>query len=297
MNFLKLIRYQNLILLAVAQLIFRFGFLELQPNLPLSLNTWQYLLFVLASVLIAAGGGIMDTISGHCKESDIISEEKGYNIYMGVTLVGVGLGGYIASVNMRTEFVAAFIVAAAMLYIAATNFRSTILMPNILTSLTVAMSIILIGVFNFYPFMRMSGSEFILPIFEVLLDYGYFAFVIAFMLTLVTDLKNTDADYNSGKSTLPIALGRDRAAKILFFITIIPAAMLLYYANTYLIELIYAVGYLLLFLMGPLVYFAIKLWSAKTPKDYSHLASVLKLIMLFAAISIVVITYNIQNNA
>jgi len=297
MKFLKLIRYQNLILLAVAQLIFRFGFLELQPNLPLSLNTWQYLLFVLSSVLIAAGGGIMDTISGYGKESTIISEEKGYNIYMAVTLIGVGLGGYIASANMRTEFVAAFIVAAAMLYIAATNFRSTILMPNILTSLTVAMSIILIGVFNFYPFMRMSGSEFILPIFEVLLDYGYFAFVITFMLTLVTDLKNTDADYNSGKSTLPIALGRDRAAKILFFITIIPAAMLLYYANTYLIELIYAVGYLLLFLMGPLVYFAIKLWSAKTPKDYSHLASVLKLIMLFAAISIVIITYNIQNNA
>jgi hypothetical protein len=299
MKFLKLIRYDYLILLAFTQLIFRYGFLELQPNLPMVLNDWQYLLLVLASVLIAAGGAIMEAISGPDKHNQIITEEKGYNIYMAVTLTGIALGGYIAHLNMRIEFIAAFVVAAAMLYIAVTNFRTTLLVPNFLIAITAALSIIIIGIFNFYPFMSLSGSGFLKAIFEVILDYAYFAFVIAFLHTLVSDQKNTDSDYNSGKTTLPIVLGRDRAARILFFITIIPAAMVLYYVNSFLLrfELMFALGYVLLFVLAPLIYFAIKLWTAKTPKDFEHLAIVLKIVILFAAVSIAVVTYNITNNA
>lgn len=299
MKILKIVQYEYLILLAAAQLIFRYGFLEQQPHLPLALNGWQYLLLVLSSVLIAAGGAVMEAISGPEKHNQEITEEKGFNIYMAVTLIGVALGGYIAYLNMRTEFIAAFIVGAAMLYIAVTNFRTTLLMPNLLISITVALSIIIVGIFNFYPFMMMSGSEYLKTNFEVILDYSYFAFVIAFILTLVNDQKNTDADYNSGKTTLPILLGRDRAARILFFITIIPAAMVMYYANSYLLkyELFYALGYVLLFILGPIIYFAIKLWTAKTPGDYAHLAKALKLVLLFAAVSVAVVTFNIKYNA
>jgi 4-hydroxybenzoate polyprenyltransferase len=52
MKYLKLIRYQNLLILAFMQLIFRYGFLKLQ-NIPLALTDWQYLLLVLSTVLIA----------------------------------------------------------------------------------------------------------------------------------------------------------------------------------------------------------------------------------------------------
>ena len=61
MNYLKLIRYQNLLMLALMQLIFRYGFLELQ-NIPLALADWQYGILVLATVCIAAGGYIINNI-------------------------------------------------------------------------------------------------------------------------------------------------------------------------------------------------------------------------------------------
>ena len=61
MKYLKLIRYQNLLMLALMQLIFRYGFLELQ-NIPLDLVDWQYILLVLATVCIAAGGYIVNNI-------------------------------------------------------------------------------------------------------------------------------------------------------------------------------------------------------------------------------------------
>ena len=61
MKYLKIIRYQNLLMLAMMQLIFRYGFLELQ-NIPLALDGWQYILLVLATVCIAAGGYIINNI-------------------------------------------------------------------------------------------------------------------------------------------------------------------------------------------------------------------------------------------
>jgi hypothetical protein len=55
MNYLKLIRYQNLLLLAFMQLVFRYGFLKFQ-NISLGLTDFEYVLLVLATVLIAAAG-------------------------------------------------------------------------------------------------------------------------------------------------------------------------------------------------------------------------------------------------
>lgn len=297
MKLLKLVRYENLLLLAFAQLIFRYGFLEQQANLPMALNHWQYLLFVLACALIAAAGAVMENISGNDRHPEGVSEDYGYNLFMIFNVAALSIGAYLSYHIGNMQFVTGFIIGSGMLYIAATNFRKVLLVPNVLISLTIALSLIMIGIFNFYPFMNMEGAAFLKTIFEVILDYSYFALIIGFMLTLVNDLANTDADYNSGKTTLPIVLGRDRAAKILFFVTIHPAAMVVYYVNTYLPELMYALAFVLLFVLGPIFYFAIKLWSAKTPRDFEHLSIVLKVLLLFTAISIAVITYNIQHNA
>ncbi len=91
MTYLKLIRYQNLLLIAFMQLVFRFGYLE-QINIPLSLHYWQYALLILATVLIAAGGNIINDIFD--QETDSInkpnrnnigikiSESKAYTIYI-----------------------------------------------------------------------------------------------------------------------------------------------------------------------------------------------------------------------
>ncbi len=61
MKYLKVIRYQNLILLALMQLILRFGFLN-EQNCDLALTNFQYILLVVATLLIAAGGYVINDI-------------------------------------------------------------------------------------------------------------------------------------------------------------------------------------------------------------------------------------------
>jgi 4-hydroxybenzoate polyprenyltransferase len=107
MKYLKLIRYQNLIL-AFMQLIFRYGFLKLQ-NIPLALTDWQYLLLVLSTVLIAAAGYVINNIFdqdtdlrinliGSCKS---ITESAAYNIYAVLNISGVAIGFYLSNVIVK----------------------------------------------------------------------------------------------------------------------------------------------------------------------------------------------------
>src|SRR6478672_5023563 len=102
-TFLKLIRYKNLLMLALMQLVLRFGFLKLQ-NIPLALNDWQYLLLVFTTISIAAGGylinNIFDQETDHINNPDnaligkSISEATVYNLYGALNILAVVAGYY-----------------------------------------------------------------------------------------------------------------------------------------------------------------------------------------------------------
>ena len=134
MKYLRLIRYQNLLMLALMQLIFRHGFLELQ-NIPLALSDWQYGILVLATVCIAAGGYIINNIfdvetDAENKPENVIvgkfiSETKAYNLYIGFTVIGVAMGFYLSNVINKPSFASLFIVIAATLYFYATSLKQS----------------------------------------------------------------------------------------------------------------------------------------------------------------------------
>jgi 4-hydroxybenzoate polyprenyltransferase len=98
-------------------------------------------------------------------------------------------------------------------------------------------------------------------------------------------------------NTLPIAIGKSRTAKIVFGLSFIPILFMLYYINKYLLELVFTTVYLLLFVVGPLFYFTVKIWTAKSKKEFHALSLLLKWILLFGILSVVVISLNIKYNA
>ncbi|MEL1244573.1 UbiA family prenyltransferase [Flavobacterium sp. DGU11] len=297
MKILKLIELPNLLLLTFAMLVFHYGFLDQQQSILPALNGWQYGLFTLSCVFIAAGGFLMNNVAGIGRPETGLTEAQGYNLYIALTLIGVGFGYYIANFVGKPMYVGIFGVAAATIYIYATSLKQTLLISNIIVALIMALPVVAIGIFNLYPILTPDNQPILATLFSLLLDYAIFIFTISLLLTFVNDLANTDSDYNSGITTLPIVMGKDRTIKAVCASTIVPMAMLVYYANTYIIDLLWALGYGLLFIGGPMIYFIIKLWAAKTQKDFKHLELVLKLVLFFTAISMAVITFNIKYNA
>lgn len=306
MNFLKLIRYPNLLLLAFMQLIFRYGFLKLQ-NIPLALNDWQYGLLVLSTVLIAAGGYVINNIFDQDTDNDnkpnnvivgkSISETNAYSIYVALNITGVSIGFYLSNVIAKPGFAALFILIAATLYFYAINWKQMLLIGNFIVALLLSFSVIIIGIFDLFPVVNQSNQPLMANLFSILIDYAVFAFMINFIREIVKDLEDVNGDYNQGMRTLPITLGISRTAKVVSILSFIPVGAILLYINNYLMPLLFVTIYMLLFVVGPLLYFSIKIWSASSQKEFHVLSLLLKWILLFGILSILVISLNMKYNA
>jgi len=308
MKFFKLIRYQNLLMLAFMQLLLRYGFLKLQ-QVPLSLADWQYGLLVLSTILIAAAGYVINDIFDQGTDSENkpdkvivgngISEAAAYNIYVALNIVGVGIGFYLSNVIQRPGFAAIYIVIAATLYLYATSLKQMAIVGNIVVASLLSFSVIIVGIFDLFPATYEGNQREMGTLFSILTDYALFAFFINLMREIVKDLEDVNGDYNNGMNTLPIIMGVNRVSKMVFILSIIPTALLLYYIYVYFManRLWLLSVYALLFMVAPLLYFTVKIFSAKKQKDFRHLSMILKLTIFFGILSIGVLSYNLKFHA
>lgn len=304
MSFLKLIRYQNLLMLALMQFVFKYGFIDFQ-GIPQAMNHWQYALLVFSTVCIAAGGYLINNILDKGTDEinkpenvvigNGISENVGYNIYIALNIVGVGLGFYIANIVGKPNFAAVFIIIAATLYVYANGLKQSLLIGNFIVAILLSLSILIIPIFDLLPVILPENQVGMGIIFKILIDYAVFAFVINFIREIVKDLEDVNGDYNHGMNTLPIALGVARTVKIVFGLSFIPIGFIIYYINENLFsnDLYYASAYGLLLILAPLLYFTVKIFTAKNQKHFHHLSNVLKIVIFFGILSIAVINWNI----
>ncbi len=295
-------------MLAFMQVLFRYAFLK-QQDIPLALADWQYGLLVLSTLLLAAAGYVInnildvasDTIN---KPNDVIigkgiSETAAYNIYISLNITGVAIGCYLSNVIMRPGFAVIFILIASVLYFYSTSLKQIMLLGNFVVAVILSFSVIIIGVFDLFPATNAENQAQMASMFSILIDYALFAFMINFIREIVKDIEDVNGDYNQGMNTLPIAIGKSRAAKIVVGLSIIPFISCLLYINKYFVEnkLFIVTFYAFSFVLAPLLYFIVKIFSAKSQKDIHHLSTVLKLILLFGILSILVIALNIKYNA
>ncbi|WP_324069375.1 MAG: geranylgeranylglycerol-phosphate geranylgeranyltransferase [Flavobacterium sp.] len=303
MKYLKLIRYQNLLMLAFMQLVFRYLFLE-QSYVDLALSDFNYILLVIATVCVAAGGYVINNIMD--QETDeiakpqnrvvgvSISETVAYNWYIGLTIVGVGIGFYLSNVIYKPTFASMFILVATLLYMYATSFKQIPLLGNVVVALLLSTSIIIIGLFDILPAIDADNRFRMKEAFSILMDYAIFAFIINLIREIVKDLEDMDGDYQSGINTLPITIGIPKTKIIVGILTVISIGMLAYYINSNLFELDYVIYYTMVFIIGPLIYFGVKLMNAETKKQLHHLSLVLKIILFFGILSVAIIVFNLK---
>ncbi|SCY40193.1 4-hydroxybenzoate polyprenyltransferase [Flavobacterium anhuiense] len=295
-------------MLAFMQLLFRYAFLK-QQEVPLALSDWQYGLLILSTILLAAAGYVINNIydvgtDSINKPNDVvvgkgITETAAYNIYIGLNISGVAIGFILSNIIMRPTFASLFILIASLLYFYATTLKQIMILGNFVVALLLAVSVLIIGVFDLFPATTAENQAQMASLFSILIDYALFAFMINFIREIVKDIEDVNGDYNMGMNTLPVAIGVSRAAKIALGFAIIAFILSGLYCNTYFMQnkLYIAVFYAFATVLAPLLYFIVKIFSAKSQKDFHHLSSILKLILFFGILSILVIAFNIKYNA
>nr|WP_321244638.1 geranylgeranylglycerol-phosphate geranylgeranyltransferase [uncultured Psychroserpens sp.] len=295
MHILNLIRWKNLVMIIIAQVLIKYALFESFDVLT-TLSTLGFVLLVITTLCIAAAGNIINDI--YDVETDTInkpnkviigkhvSENLAYNLFFGLNIIGVILGFYLSHSVGRSSFFAIFVIISIALYVYASYLKGTVLFGNILISFLVAMSIIIVGVFDLLPAMIPQNRDTQLTFFDIIFDYAIFAFLINLVRELVKDIQDVDGDYKAGMNTLPIVIGRERANKIAFIISMIPIGAVIYFVVTYLYKQPIVIGYFLLFVVAPLIYATIKIFGASNNFHYKHISMVYKLVMFFGILSL-----------
>ncbi|MFD1614033.1 geranylgeranylglycerol-phosphate geranylgeranyltransferase [Gelatiniphilus marinus] len=294
---LNLVRWKNLLLIALVQLLIKYAFLE-SFGVDFGLSTLQISILVIATVCIAAAGNVINDI--YDVETDFvnnpdklivgkfISEKTAYNVFIVLNVIGVGLGYYLSQSVGRIGFFSIFVVISALLYVYASYLKPAFLIGNIIISALVALSIIVVGIFEILPIITTENRQTLFTFFKIILDYALFAFIINLIREIAKDIEDIDGDYKAGMRTLPIVIGRERAGNILFILTLIPLFAVSYYTINSLYKNQVAVIYFLVLIIAPLLYISIKSFNAKTKNDYHHISNVLKLVMLFGMLSLLI---------
>lgn len=303
--FFRLIRWQNLLFIALTQYLFYFCIVNPHLNayylsLPKSINLFIVHLLVVASVLIAAAGYIINDYfdvnidqvnKPHQTIIDThISRRWAIVFHFLFSTVGVFISFYI---SLKTTWIVliANIICTVLLWLYSTTFKKKLLSGNILISILTAWTILVVyfaaNTTSIYQIIRhrellvsMQG------IFKFTVLYSGFAFIISIIREVIKDMEDMQGDEKYGCTTMPIVWG-------------VPATKV--YAGVWLIVLICAVTIVQLYalLLGwwlsalysfalvvfPLIHTVVNLYRASTPAQYHKLSSTIKWIMLAGILS------------
>lgn len=289
-------------MIAFVQLLIKYAFLEPFGAIT-SLNTLGIILLIIATVCIAAAGNVINDINDI--ETDIvnkpkkiivgksISEKTAYNHFIIFNVIGVGVGYYLSNSVGRSGFFSLFVIISVLLYVYSTYLKQLLLIGNVVISVLVALSILIVGVFELIPNITEQNQIIQLSYFKIILNYAYMAFILNLIREIAKDAEDMEGDIKVGMNTVPIIIGKNNTNYVLLGLSLIT----LFAIGLYVVDSLYkneiAVIYFLMFIMAPLLYLSIKIISARIKTDYTHISNILKLIMLFGMLSLLLYKYNL----
>ncbi len=295
MNFFKLIRLPNLLMIGVAQFLFRYTLVI--PILNISekfilLTHYDFALLVVSTLSIAAGGYIINDIEDRetdrvNKPNKIIIGEKisannAYKLYFLFTAAGIATGFYLQFYRPIVYIGYINLISSGLLYFYSTTYKGIILLGNIIISLLTALSIALVVLTE--P-LALSDTTVI----SITAGYIVFSFLVSFAREVIKDLEDMDGDADADFKTLPVVMGTF-AGKVTAIIIISIVLLLIIYIQIIseqwksLIPFLYV----LLLIQIPLACLLNLIARAKTKNDFYKTSLLAKGIMVSGIFSMLV---------
>ena len=297
--FFKIIRWPNLLIIALVQYLIRFFIIE-SLGVPHVLNHFYFFLGVLCSITLAAAGYIINDI--YDVEADKankphrmvidngLSLSNAWTVYGALNVIAIISGYVVAGAAGFQSLWLLPVVAIALLYLYAIDLKKRILLGNLLVSLLTALPVFLVALFDVLPAANAETAEIIQPIFYVISAYAAFAFYTNFIREIIKDAEDVEGDDQEGYRTLAIIMGRSSIRYILALLLVVLLCFTgAFNAFLFQSDLISSL-YLLLFVNLPILLTIWRVLTAKTKVDFKKASILMKLIMLTGIVSMVVFT-------
>jgi 4-hydroxybenzoate polyprenyltransferase len=312
--FFILIRLKNLLIIALTQYLIRYAIIEPMIGLSsfeLQLSHFNFLLMSLATVLIAAGGYIIndyfDTRIDRINRPDLVVIDRYIKrrVAMGAHIVssfaGIIVGFYVAHQAGVYQLGFIYAISSGMLWFYSTNFKRQLFIGNIVISFLTALVPIMVPLFEI-PLLNQKYGEILLEAntnFLFLLRfvgaYSIFAFMSSLIREIVKDMEDVSGDLSFGRTTIPIAFGIEKSKAIIIALSLILIIGLAYIqhlqleANDYIFFF-----YILLAIQLPMAYFIFKIIKAKEKVEFAFTSRIIKFLMLAGILSSILVYLTIQ---
>ncbi|GGG98222.1 prenyltransferase [Polaribacter pacificus] len=305
-TFLKLVRYPNLLMVLATLILTKYALVY--SYLPVSvLSDFDFVLLSISILCITAGGYIINDV--YDVQTDGINKphkqlvgksihlETAKKTYAILTIIGVALGLYLSISKELYSYSLLFIGISLSLYIYAVFLKRTPLFGNILVALCVSFIILTLLLFerpNELPnniimvFQQLFTS---IGISTAGLFYIIFSFLSTLIREIVKDIEDINGDHAQKMRTLPLVIGKQRANRVAVFFTVCLLVFIIFVMKMELVDYPYFLGYTLLVVFAPLLYFLYKLAIAKSTAHYHSLSSLLKLVMVLGIASMLFFTF------
>jgi 4-hydroxybenzoate polyprenyltransferase len=300
MAFLKLVRFPNLVIVALTQYLLQY--LVLVPalreaSLSPILDPFHFALLVTTTILIAAGGYLINDLLDY--EADLVNKPEAVFVnrvfakqtvwvfYLTTTLAGFAIAWYLAAYVEKLPLVLIYPTAVLLLYYYSKSFKKMPLIGNVVVAIFCAFVAGVVLFADRENFAQMAGEGG-----EVAVLFGgylWFAFLSTLLREIVKDIEDMEGDTWLGLKTLPLRFGEKTAKK---WAIGIGAALLI----SLLVFVLWLwqrqeSGSAVFTIAGvaiPLSYLIFLIIKADTKSDYSKASLTAKIVMLLGLVLLVV---------
>lgn len=266
-------------------------------------NLWM--LFVIDTLLIAAGGYVINDIFDLEADSfnkpqklfigkENISLNAAWSYYLGLVIIGFGIAFYIAFQIDKLLLLTIYPVAVILLFLYSKYLKKLPLIGNLIVSIFCAFVPAIIW-YAEYEMVNSLGAidpayyHFVVNIF---MAYILFAFLSTLVREIVKDIEDIEGDRKSNYQTFPIQAGIDRANVLALFFSIL---LLLSYSLWFIgfppNHLMITAIILFSILIVPTLVIIRQIYQAKTQHDYSQISKRLKYLMIASLFIFLCIPY------
>ena len=311
MAFLKLIRWPNLLMIMLSQVLLHYMLIVYVFSLvhiDSPLTHIQFILLMISTVFMASAGYVfndvqdvkIDTINKDDKRiiGKEISQKTGLKIAWSLLAFSLVPALYLSINLFMPQLILIHLFIAFGLWYYSTDLKKQVLSGNLLISLFTAFTIAIVWLYHLVslhnnPSVIIEGRD-IIPFLTVLvLAISFFAFFISFIREIIKDMEDIEGDKKTNAKTFPVVFGIGKSKTVVLILTIIMIISTIYAAYySYTIQLFKLSIYLLIAVVIPLVYLIMNLHKSQNKEDFGDLSTLAKIIMIAGILSIQIFYIN-----
>jgi 4-hydroxybenzoate polyprenyltransferase len=307
--FFRLIRWPNLLFIALTQYLFYFcilipSFYQGHPVLENILKPHDFVLLSISSVLIAAAGYIINdyfdlNIDRINKPGKVVVEKiikRRWAIIWHLALSGLGIIiGFYLSWKLRNIFIGpSNTVCVLILLFYSTTFKKKLLIGNVLISLLTAwvIGVLYLCEFRLHRFVNPEFHGALSRVYKFTVVYASFAFIISLVREVIKDMEDMEGDSRYGRRTIPLVWGLN-AAKFFCatWLSILVAALI--FIQFYVLQYKWwlTIIFTCFLVIYPILRVLKKLSRATEPAQFYQLSQLIKSIMMMGILSMILLKY------